>query len=160
LKQKRSLLRGNIEKLSKPSVRVNTLRAQKDELKKAETALVRKEQRVFRLQVKVRDLRAQLNETKLRHKNKNTAQSKRACETAANKLKTAIQHRKEAVSQYRDMKQVVRDQRATYRKLERKEAAKQKAVAQFLKKWEREYDREISLREKKAKQRRRWLESD
>ena len=160
MKQKPSLLRGNIEKLSKPSVRSDTLDAQKTELKKAESALSRKEQRVFILQEKVRDLRALSSQAKLRHKESNTTQSKKAAETAARKLRVGIQQRNEAVSQFRDMKQVVRDQRVMYKKLQRKEAAKQKAVAQFLKQWEREYDREIRLREKKAKQRRRWLESD
>ena len=118
------------------------------------------EQRVFQLQDKVRQLRTLLSEARLRRKEKNTPQSKRACESVANKLNHAIQRRNEVVSQFREMKQIVRDQKAMLKKLEKKEAAKQKAVAQFLKKWEREYDREIKLREKKARQRKRWLKSD
>jgi hypothetical protein len=154
------LLRGNIKNLSTASVTADTLRTQKNELAKAENKLRRLEQQVFQSQDKVRQLRALLTETRLRHKEKNTPQSKRACESVANKLSNAIQRRDERVSQFRDMKQIVRDQQAMCRKLERKEAAKQKAVAQFLKKWERDYDREIRLREKKARQRRRWLKGD
>lgn len=160
MNQKRLLLRKNVEKLSTTSVKEDTLRAQQDELKKAETRLSRIEQRVLRHQTKMRDLRTLLSEKRLRHKQKNTPQTKRACETVANKLKLAIRQRNETVSDFREIKQIVRDQRTMCKKLEKKEAAKQKAVAQFLKKWERDYDREIKLREKKAKQRRRWLQSD
>jgi len=160
LNKKRSLLRDNVEKLSTASVHMGTLRAQQNELKKAETGLLRMEQRVFMGQEKVRNLRALLSEARLKHKQKNTPQTKRTSETVAKKLQLALQKRNEAVSRFRDMKQIVRDQRAMYKKLEKKEVAKQKAVAKFLKTWERDYDREIKLREKKAKQRRRWMQSD
>ena len=160
LNQKRSLLRDNVKKLSTSSVNTDTLQTQHDGLKKAETRLLRMEQRVFMCQDKVRNLRAQLGKARLSYKMKNTPQAKRVVDTAANKLKNAIQQRNEVVSSFRDMKQMVSDQRAMCKKLEEKEAAKQKAVARFLKKWERDYDREIKLREKKAKQRRRWMESD
>lgn len=160
MNQKRSLLSENVKNISTTSVEEGALRAQLDELKKAETKLSQAEQRVFRHQAKVQNLRTLLSETRLRHKQKNTPQTKRACETVANKLKLAIQQRNELVSEFRDIKQIARDQRGMCKKLEKKEAAKQKAVAQFLKKWERDYDREIKLREKKAKQRRRWLQFD
>ena len=160
MNKKRSLLRDNVEKLSTASVHMGTLRAQQNELKKAETGLLRMEQRVFMGQEKVRNLRALLSEARLKHKQKNTPQTKRTSETVAKKLQLALQKRNEAVSRFRDMKQIVRDQRAMYKKLEKKEVAKQKAVAKFLKTWERDYDREIKLREKKAKQRRRWMQSD
>ena len=160
MNKKRSLLRDNVEKLSTASVHLGTLRAQQNELKKAETRLLCMEQRVFMGQEKVRNLRALLSEARLKHKQKNTPQTKRTSETVAKKLQLALQKRNEAVSRFRDMKQIVRDQRAMYKKLEKKEVAKQKAVAKFLKTWERDYDREIKLREKKAKQRRRWMQSD
>lgn len=160
MKQKGSLLRGNIEKITKDSVPAETLQHRQAELKKAETQLLRMEQRVFQLQDKVRQTRVQAAKARRRYKEKNTSQSRQASESAANKLRNMIRRRNEVVSQFREMKQFVRDQRATYKQLEKKEMLKQKAVAQFLKKWERDYDREIKLREKKARQRSRWLRSD
>lgn len=160
MNQRRSLLHENVKNIANVSVKEDTLRAQRDELNKAEKRLARAEQRVSRYKAKVQDQKTLSSEARLRHKQKNTAQTKRACESAANKLKLAKQQYAEAVSGLRDIKQIVRDLRAVSKKLEKKEAAKQKAVAQFLKKWERDYDRKIALLEKNAEQRRRWLQSD
>jgi hypothetical protein len=41
-----------------------------------------------------------------------------------------------------------------------KEEAKQKAVAKFLKEWERNYDREICMKEKYIRQRKRLTKPD
>ena len=160
MNQKQSLLHENVKNISSASVEEVTLHDALSELKKAEARLPRAEQRVFKCQAKVRDQRALLSATRLRHKQKNNPQTKRACESVVNKLELTKQQCIESVSRFRDIKQIVRDLRAVYKRLERKEAAKQKAVAQFLKKWERDYDRKVKIHEKNANQRRRWLQSD
>ena len=160
MNQKRSLLHENVKNISSTSVEEGTLRAQLSELKQAETRLSRAEQRVFTHQAKVRDQRTLLSETRLRHNQKNNPQTKRACQSAVKKLKLANQRRIESVSGFRDLKLIVRDLRVVYKTLDKKEAAKQKAVAQFLKRWERDYDREIKMLEKNANKRARWLQSD
>ena len=160
MNQKRSLLHENVKNISNISVKEGTLRAQLSELKQAETRLSRAEQRVFAHQAKVRDQRTLLSEIRLSHNQKNNPETKRACQSAAKKLKLANQRRIESVSGFRDLKLIVRDLRVVYKTLDKKDAAKQKAVAQFLKMWERDYDREIKILEKNANKRARWLQSD
>jgi hypothetical protein len=67
----------------------------------------------------------------------------------------AVQQRDRVLSDYREMKLMVRDQRTLCRSLEKKEEAKQKAVARFLKEWERRYDQEIRIKEKTVRKRER-----
>ena len=50
---------------------------------------------------------------------------------------------------------MVRDQRTLCRGMEKKEEARQKAVARFLKEWEREYDQGIRMKEKTVRKRER-----
>ncbi|KPJ79762.1 MAG: hypothetical protein AMJ58_10845 [Gammaproteobacteria bacterium SG8_30] len=63
------------------------------------------------------------------------------------------------LSEYRELQLIVRDQRTLVDSLEKKEAARQKAVARFLKEWERNYDREMRMKEKTLRKRRRLLET-
>lgn len=160
MKQKRSLLHENVKNISNASVKEDALRVHLSELKKGEARLSRAEQRVFKCEAKVQDQKTLLSEARLRYKRENSPETKRACESAVKKLTLANQQYKESVSGFRDMKQVVRDLGAVYKKLEKKEAAKQRAVAQFLKKWEHDYDRKTKILEKNASQRERWLKSD
>lgn len=160
MKKKRSLLHENVEKLSNASVKEDALRVSLSELKKGEARLSRAEQRVAKCEARVQDQKMLVSDARLRHKGEDSSQARRACESAVKKLALANQQYKESVSGFRDIKQIVRDHRAVYKKLEKKEAAKQKAVAQFLKKWERDYDRKTKMLEKNASQRERWLKSD
>lgn len=79
--------------------------------------------------------------------------------TASDKLDNARQQRDKMLSEYRELQLIVRDQRTLVDSLEKKEAARQKAVARFLKEWERNYDREMRMKEKTLRKRRRLLET-
>lgn len=160
MKKKQSLLHENVKKLSNASVKEDALRVSLSELKKGEARLSRAEQRVAKCEARVQEQKTLLGEARLRHKREDSSQTRRACESATKKLALANKQYKESVSGCRDIKQIVRDHRAVYKKLEKKEAAKQKAVAQFLKKWERDYDRKTRILEKNASQRERWLKAD
>ena len=70
-----------------------------------------------------------------------------------------MQQRDSVLSDYRELKLLVRDQRSLYRSLVRKEEARQKAVARFLKEWERRYDRETRMKEKNVRNRGRLSET-
>ena len=61
------------------------------------------------------------------------------------------------MSDYRELKLLVRDQRSLYSSLVKKEEARQKAVARFLKEWELRYDRETRMKEKNIRKRGRLI---
>ena len=60
---------------------------------------------------------------------------------------------------YRELKQIVRDQRTICRHLGKKEEARQKAVAKFIREWEQNYDRALRLKARNVNQRRRATDS-
>jgi predicted nucleic acid-binding Zn-ribbon protein len=87
-----------------------------------------------------------------------TAQMQRALNAAKKKLEVARRRRDKTLSAYREFKLVVRDQRSLLKSLEKKEIARQKAVAVFLKEWEREYDKKIRMKSKEIEKRKRTLD--
>ena len=119
MNQEGLLLRENVEATSTASVSAETLRVQQTTLSKAEAKLQRMEQRVIQCRDQVRQLRVVLAKARSRYKEKKTPQLKRSCNSAMKKFKTAIDRRNETVSKFPELKLLVRDQRATYKKLER-----------------------------------------
>jgi hypothetical protein len=151
----RTLMRNNVEKISTRSVASDELDKQRALLQSAERRLVLMERGIKKVGEKITGLRQQLAERRSLQKEHGTAQTKRALAAAVNKLESAVQQRHGLLSDYREQKLTVRDQRALYMSMEKKEEARQKAVARFLKEWEREYDRDIRLKEKTVRKRER-----
>lgn len=67
--------------------------------------------------------------------------------------------RREAAARVRDLKKLVREEQQLAREAERKDRARERAVAAFLRKWEREYDLEMQRKKKNIKLRKRELEN-
>lgn len=151
----RTLVRNNIEKLSTNSVASDELRKQLAVLESAERKLERKEQGITRVREKIAGLRQQLADARRLKLERDTAQTKRALAAVIKKLEGAVQQRHGMLSDYRELKLMVRDQRTLCKSLGKKEEARQKAVARFLKEWERNYDREIRMKEKTVHKRER-----
>jgi hypothetical protein len=148
-------MRNNVEKISTRSVDSDELDKQRALLQSAERSLVRMERDIEKVGEKIIGLRQQLAERRSLHKERGTAQTQRALAAAVKKLESAVQQRHGLLSDYREQKLMVRDQRALCRGMEKKEEARQKAVARFLKEWEREYDQDIRLKEKTVRKRER-----
>jgi hypothetical protein len=157
LSASRILMRNNLERISTGSVTSEELDKQRVNLRSAERKLERMGQRAERVREKIAVLRQQLAERRSLQKERGTAQTKRALAAVMKKLDSAVQQRHGLLSEYREQKLMVRDQRALCRSLEKKEEAMQKAVARFLKQWERDYDREIRLKEKAVRKRERLV---
>ena len=104
-------------------------------------------------------MRQRLAEARKLHRDRDTAQTKRAVMSLTKKLDSALQQRDSVLFDHRELKLLVRDQRSLYRSLVKKEEARQKAVARFLKEWERRYDREIRMQEKNIRKRGRLSET-
>ena len=155
----RTLMRNNVEKISTRSVTSDELDKQLAQLQSAERKLERMEQGIVRVREKIAGLRQQMTERRSLQKEQGTAQAKRALAAVIKKLESAVQQRHDMLSDYREQKLMVRDQRALCRSLEKKEEARQKAVARFLKEWERRYDREIRMQEKNIRKRGRLSET-
>ena len=149
----RTLMRNNLEKIAALSVTPDELGKQRAALEAAEYKLARMEQRRVRILEKIAGLRQRLAEARNLHRDRNTAQTKRALMSLTKKLDSAMQQRDSVLFDYRELKLLVRDQRSLYRSLVKKEEARQKAVAQFLKEWERRYDRETRMKEKNVRKR-------
>lgn len=149
----RTLMRNNVEKISTRSVVSDELDKQRALLQSAERKLERMEQGIEKIREKITGLRQQLAERRSLQQERGTAQTKRALAAVIKKLESAVQQRHGLLSDCREQKLMVRDQRILCRSLEKKEEARQKAVARFLKEWERDYDREIRLKEKAVRKR-------
>lgn len=124
-------------------------------LESAERKLERKEQDITRVREKIAGLKQQLAEVRSLKLERDTAQTKRALAAVIKILEGAVQQRHGMLSDYRELKLMVRDQRTLCTTLEKKEEARQKAVARFLKEWERNYDRGIRMKEKIVRKRER-----
>jgi len=103
-------------------------------------------------------LKDQVDQSMLRQKDlrgqekvKETKQIRRRLEVANNRLSNLRQRRDSMLPEYRELKLMVRDQRALLKALEKKEIARQAAVARFLKEWERDYDRKMRRKQKNAR---------
>jgi len=148
-------MRNNLERISTQSVTPNELDEQWKELQAVERKLARMEQGRLKVREKIAGLRQQLAGARGLHREQGTPQTKRALASLTKKLDSALQLRDSISSDYRELKMLVRDQRALYKGLVKKEEARQKAVARFLKEWERRYDREIRMQEKTVRKRER-----
>jgi len=151
----RTLMRDNLNIISTRSISTDELNKQRLQLQSTERKLKRTQQRVVKVREKIAELRQDLDERRNLHKEQGTAQTKRAVATVRKRLEVAVQQHQVLLSDYREQKLMVRDQRDLCRSLEKKEEARQKAVARFLKQWEREYDHEIRLKEKAIRKRER-----
>jgi len=148
-------MRNNVNRLSTQSVASDELREQGAELDAVQHKLARMEQGKVKVHEKIAGLRQQLAEARSLHKEQGTAQTKRTLMRLTKNLDSAIQQRDSIQSDCRELKLLVRDQRALYRSLIKKEEARQKAVARFLEEWERRYDRETRMKAKNVRKRER-----
>ena len=131
--------------------------AQQKELAASERKLEQAGNAVTRIKEKVALERQRLADARSQHRAQNTKQSQRAFNSATNRLQKLRQDRDNLMSEYRELKLIVRDQRNLLASLEKKEVAKQEAVARFLKEWERNYDREMRMKRMTVHKRKRLI---
>lgn len=154
-----TLKRNNIEKITTSSVASDEISAQQKELAIAERKLKQVGNSVLKMKDKVELVRQQLIDSRNQYRSTNTKQALRAITNANNRLQKIRQDLDGKRSEYRELKLVVRDQRSLIKSLEKKEAAKQKAVARFLKEWERDYDRNMRMKQKTVQKRTRTMKT-
>jgi hypothetical protein len=148
-------MRNNVEKIATRSVTSDELDKQMTQLESAERTLEKMAQGIGKIRKTIVGLREQVAEKRGLQKEHGTAQTKRALAAVIKKYESAVQKRGSLLSDYREQKQMVRDLKTLCRRLEKKEEARQKAVARFLKEWERDYDRGIQMKEKTIRKRQR-----
>ena len=153
----RTLKGRNIEKIIKESASSEEINAQKKGLVAAERNLQKIERNAVISKDKVVLLRGRLDVARTEHRSRNTKQTERAFKTAKARLQKARQIRDQLLTDHREQKLIVRDQRNLLNSLEKKEVAKQKAVAKFLKEWERDYDRKMRMKENTVQRRKRLI---
>jgi hypothetical protein len=146
----RALKNRNIRNITASSVASDEISAQRKELAAAERRLNRMEQKIPAIKDQVAQSRLRLSDLRNQSKAKNKKQITRMHETAKHRLSSARQQRDKMLSEHRELKLIVRDQRALVKALEKKEAARQAAVARFLREWERDYDRKMRIKQKNA----------
>jgi predicted nucleic acid-binding Zn-ribbon protein len=154
-----TLKRKNIEKITTSSVASDEITAQQKELATAERKLKQVGNSVSKIKDKVELVRQQLSVARNQYRSANTKQTQRAFTTANNRLQKLRQDLDRKLSEYREIKLIARDQRSLVKSLEKKETAKQKAVARFLKEWERDYDQNMRMKRKTVHKRRRAMKT-
>ena len=102
--------------------------------------------------------RERLEAAKTRSKSSNSNRTADALLAAKQRVDEATRLRKESAARLREMKKLVREETQLAREAERKARARDRAVAAFLKKWEREYDLEMRRKQKNIELRRRELQ--
>jgi hypothetical protein len=145
----------NVKSISTKSVSPDELEKQRAALAVAERKLTRIRQRIVQIRDRITVLRQELTEARTQRRRGDTPETVRTVTAAINKVDTAIRQRDKMLVDYRELKQIVREQQALCKTLKKKEETKQKAVAKFLEEWERNYDREIRLKEKNVRQRKK-----
>lgn len=63
-----------------------------------------------------------------------------------------------AAARYKEALALLREQKLLARAAEQKERAKQRAIAEFARKWEREYDRKLAIMRKNVSLRKKWIQ--
>jgi predicted nucleic acid-binding Zn-ribbon protein len=154
-----TLKRKNIEKIMTSSVVSDEITAQQKELAAAERKLEQVNNSVLKMKDKLDLIRQQVSDARNQSRSKNTKQTQRALTSAKDRLQKLRQDLDGKLSEYREMKLIVRDQKSLVTNLEKKETAKQKAVARFLKEWERDYDRNMRRKRKNVQKRRRTMKA-
>lgn len=94
---------------------------------------------------------AQLRATRHRAEVSGLKRAKQVMLAARQRAKTSTRLRREAFGKLREARNLLREQRQLVREAERKQRAKERAVANFVKKWEREYDLEMKRKKKNIK---------
>lgn len=134
----------------KPQVRNEAMKEAQREVKRAEA---------FHERSLARETKAlaQYRTARLRAKGSNLKRLSDAVLTARQRKMESTVIRKEAAARLREAKKLLREQRQLAKEAEQKERAKQRAVAAFLKKWERDYDMEMKRKKKNIKLRKEEL---
>lgn len=126
-----------------------------DAVKAALKEVGRAEAAYEKLLVQEQNCNAQYQSSKDRAEGSDSTRSQVAVRTARERAKSASKRRREALANLREARSLLREQQQLARDAERKERAKQRAVAAFLKQWEREYDLEMKRKKKNIKLRKR-----
>ena len=146
----RTLKRRNIENITANSVASDEIETQRKELAAAEHRLQRMKQRILATKDRVAKARQQLYDLRNQTKVEDTKKNRRRRDTFKNRLGRLRQQRDIMLAEHRELNLMVRDQRALLKALEKKEVARQAAVARFLEEWERDYDRKMRRKKKNA----------
>lgn len=101
---------------------------------------------------------AQYEAAKLRAQGRNSKQSSKVLLTFRQRAKELSVLRKDAAASLREAKKLLREQEQLAKEAARRERAKERALAAFLKKWEREYDLEMKRKKKNIALRKEGLQ--
>ncbi len=93
-------------------------------------------------QARTREKKAaeRLRAVKSRAQNAKSAVSRKAVSAARERVLKAADQRAEAAARHREAKTLFQEQQQLAKWLERKQRARERAVAAFIKKWDKEYD--------------------
>jgi paraquat-inducible protein B len=132
--------------------------SQKDAAKLASREVERAEQAHEKMLAREKRALAQLKAAKGRAKGASSKRLSNAALTARQRANESTKSRIEAAAKLREARRILREQQQLVRALERKERARERAVAAFLKKWEREYDLDMQRKKKNIKLREQELQ--
>jgi hypothetical protein len=145
----------NVKRISTTNSTMDEINAQRAALQAAERRLARLAARGMQAREKINDLRRELAGLRARGRNRATPATVQEVRAASSRMAAAVRRRDKLLSDYRELKLFVREQRALCSKLEKKQQARQRAVEKFLREWERNYDRELRMKERNARKRKR-----
>lgn len=128
----------------------NSIKSALKELGRAETEL--KKTKKYEAQMKERH-----NKAKAKTRQANTAAAKQTEHAARKRLQAASKQRQKAAARHKEASMLLHEQEQLAKELERKERAKKKAVAAFIKKWEREYDRDVARKKQNIELRKKMV---
>ena len=133
---------------------------QQDMVKAASKEVVRAEKAHEKLLAREKRALAQLEAAKARAKGSNLKRLSNAALAARHRASDVTKERVEAAAKLREARKILREQEQIAREADRKERAKERAIAAFAKKWEREYDLEMRRKKKNIKLRKQEFHND
>lgn len=122
-----------------------------DALRAAEKELGRAKAAQDKLRAREEQARERYRVAKQRARGKDLKRLADAATAARGRLDTAVRQRNEGAARLREARNLLREQEQVSRAAARKEKAREKAVAAFLERWERQYDADLNRKMKNVR---------
>lgn len=107
---------------------------------------------------RLKQLKPRASETAARARQRKGTSAKRLADEMRRKLERARIEHQQTIARRKEASALLAEQKELTKLIERKQIARERAVATFLKRWNREYNRKLALIKKNASLRRKWLQ--
>lgn len=111
-----------------------------------------------RASTRLKQLNHRAREAAVRARQRKSTSAKKLVAEIRRKLERGQIEHQQAIARRKEASALLSEQEELAKLIERKQIARERAVATFLKRWNRDYDRKLASIRKNASLRRKWLQ--